>query len=51
MHSCYCPMIANKFYYYQNKYTDNNKIIQMQIQTTNNKDNCKSKNDNDGNIN
>ena len=31
--------------------TYNNKIIQMQIQTTNNKDDCKSKNDNDGNIN
>ena len=57
MHSCYCPMIANKLYYYQNKYysmesnTYNNKIIQMQIQTTNNKDDCKSKNENDGNIN
>lgn len=57
MHSCYCPIIANKLYYYQNKYysmesnTYNNKIIQMQIQTTNNKDGCKSKNDNDGNIN
>ena len=36
MHSCYCPIIANKLYYYQNKYysmesnTYNNKIIQLQ---------------------